>query len=916
MQRNKLRASAIAWLMIMPLFMSLLFVGGISANDSPSLDETSWAKGVIDQSSDVKNVLSQAIDVNGNQYVSYYDNIGQNLMFATNVDGIWEVEVVDSIGIVGQYSSIAVDDAGKVHISYYDYTNDCLKYAVKTSGIWAISNVGDDDSVGKYNSLVLDGDGNAHIIYLDAQDEVLKYANNVGGTWQMSTVYEYSVFATALTISEGGDVQAAYVGQNGKVNYAHIFQGNWTSEIVDDAPGIQPGLDIDIVNGKACVAYSSMDKELKYAVRNSANSWTIEMVDDSTNTASWVSMDVDSYDRVHIAYYSFPSLNYAKFDDAWHLSILDTNGGICNAIVSDSNDKQHVIYIDPLSESSQLSYMTNSGARWVSEVVDEGGAFEKTSSIAVDEAGNVHIAYFDDYEIDNVTYGRLCYANNVDGWTVVTVDNSTAMVGMNPSLALDSEGWAHISYYDNTGLKYLKYIDNVGGNWSTPILLDQSGNAGMYSSLAIGANDSVHVAYLKQGTKDLMYITNIPGFWDPELIDDSGTVEGRVSMALDSEGVPHVAYYSDDGLVYSKQNTSGWDSQLLDANNELGGGISLFIDDQDQVYVTYYNEVLTLLKYANNIGGTWNNATVIASDGVVGVDSVINVDANGDEHIAYVQDSADGVLNYAEKRSGIWMFQKVDIEYCGNQISMATDLLGRAHVSYYDPDSKDLKYATVVSVPTSPLNLTVESEDGYLKIDWLAPVNNGGSNITEYRIYRSNISGSSFDLLASVTANVNTYSDMGLTNGETFYYRIKAVNTEGNSQYSNEVAGTPCTLPGAPDVKASGKDKAIVLEWDEPDNGGAAIDSYKIYRKNETGVFHLIATVDGDEKSFKDTGLDNGVEYSYYISAVNPAGEGPWSDTVSATANPTDNLMMYVIVIVVVLAAVGVGTFFFLKKRR
>jgi hypothetical protein len=918
MQTNKLRASAVAWILLVPLFMGLFFIGGSNAMDPPVLDETSWTKGIIDQSSDVKNIVSQDTDSNGYLYVSYYDNIGQNLMFATNSGGVWTTEIVDnSDGINGQYNSIAVGGDGTVHICYYDYADDCLRYAVKSTGVWAISVVGVDDSVGKYNSMVLDEDGNAHIVYQDAHDEVMKYANNVGGTWQISTLYGFNVYATALTITDDGILNTAFVGQNGKINYARLVAGNWTMpEIVDDAPGISPGVDIDVVDGKICVAYSSAAKGLKFAVRNDLNDWAKEDVDSTSSTVSWVSLDVDSLDRVHITYYSFPSLNYAKFDGVWSLSMVDENGGKCSSIVSDPNDKQHVVYIDAETVTSHLSYMTNSGARWISEVVDEGGDLDKVSSIVLDDDGNVHIAYFDDYEANNTTRGRLCYANDMDGWNVTVVDDSTAMTGLNPSIALDSAGWVHIAYFDNSvGQKVLKYVNNEGGNWSVPIiLLPGTADVGRFSAIAVDGEGTVHIAYYYQGSKDLMYSNNRQGFWVPESIDNSHSVEGRVSLALNSSGMPQVAYYNDDGLMYAKRNATSWGSTMLDANNELGGGISLFIDAQDQSYITYHNEDLTLLKYINNVGGEWNNATIIASDGDVGADSAISVDQNGDEHIAYVESTGDGTLNYVERRSGIWMFQSVDVEGCGDRISMAMDAMGRAHVSYFDPVNKDLRYATVVSVPSAPTNLTVESEDGRLELSWQAPTNDGGSNITGYRIYWSNSTGGPFNLLAEVEADVTEYSHTGLTNGVTIHYRVRSVNSEGNSPYSNDGAGTPCVLPGAPNVDAEGKDKAVVLDWDAPDNGGAAIEKYNIYRKNETGVYHLIATVDGGVTYYKDTGLENGKEYFYYVTAVNPAGEGPESDPVSATPDEGMDTMLIIVIVIVVLAAVGVGVFFFLKK--
>ncbi|MCG7844809.1 MAG: fibronectin type III domain-containing protein, partial [Methanomassiliicoccales archaeon] len=307
---------------------------------------------------------------------------------------------------------------------------------------------------------------------------------------------------------------------------------------------------------------------------------------------------------------------------------------------------------------------------------------------------------------------------------------------------------------------------------------------------------------------------------------------------------------------------------------------------------------------------------VIESEGTVGIANAITVDDNGDEHIAYVNTAGRGVLKYAERRSGIWMFQKVDLQSCGTSISMAMDLQGRAHISYYDMVRKDLRYASSIVVPSAPTNLTTDVGDGFITLDWLAPQNDGGSNITEYRIFRAEAETGSFVLFATVGSTATTFSDLGLENGVTYLYRVRAVNTEGSSHYSNEVSGTPCTLPGAPSVDASGRDKAVALDWDEPDDGGAAIEKYNIYRKNETGMWLLIGTVDGTVTKYTDTGLENGVEYSYYVTAVNPAGEGPVSDTASATANPSNDMLIIIIVVIVILAAAGVGAFFLLRKGR
>ncbi|MBN1109297.1 MAG: fibronectin type III domain-containing protein, partial [Methanomassiliicoccales archaeon] len=256
---------------------------------------------------------------------------------------------------------------------------------------------------------------------------------------------------------------------------------------------------------------------------------------------------------------------------------------------------------------------------------------------------------------------------------------------------------------------------------------------------------------------------------------------------------------------------------------------------------------------------------------------------------------------------------KVDLQGCGEHISMAMDGLGRMHISYFDPVGENLMYASAITIPSTPMNLTASVSDGTVTLHWEAPANNGGANITQYAIYRGG-SENGLTLYTIVSGSITNYVDTGLENGVTLVYRIRAVNSEGSSPYSNSVEATPCSEPGAPDVKASGRDKAVQLSWDEPDNGGAEILEYRIYRKNETGVFHQIATVDGIETSYKDVDLENGAEYFYYVTAVNPAGESTPSATASATANP-DSTWMIIVVVIVVVAAIGVGAFLFLRQK-
>ena len=87
--------------------------------------------------------------------------------------------------------------------------------------------------------------------------------------------------------------------------------------------------------------------------------------------------------------------------------------------------------------------------------------------------------------------------------------------------------------------------------------------------------------------------------------------------------------------------------------------------------------------------------------------------------------------------------------------------------------------------PSDPTTLTLDSVTSHIaNISWSSSTGNG--SIT-YKVYRSLTTGGGFALIASGITG-NTYSDTGLTTGQTYYYVITATNEGGSSQYSNEIS--------------------------------------------------------------------------------------------------------------------------------
>lgn len=87
------------------------------------------------------------------------------------------------------------------------------------------------------------------------------------------------------------------------------------------------------------------------------------------------------------------------------------------------------------------------------------------------------------------------------------------------------------------------------------------------------------------------------------------------------------------------------------------------------------------------------------------------------------------------------------------------------------------------------------------KLTW----QDNSTNEAEFEIERG-VNGGAFVLLATVKANVQTYTDTTVLEGNTYTYRVRASNAGGKSNYSN----VGCkTIPVAP---PNGAPTNLVLE--------------------------------------------------------------------------------------------------------
>ena len=148
----------------------------------------------------------------------------------------------------------------------------------------------------------------------------------------------------------------------------------------------------------------------------------------------------------------------------------------------------------------------------------------------------------------------------------------------------------------------------------------------------------------------------------------------------------------------------------------------------------------------------------------------------------------------------------------------------------------------------------------------------------------------------STGGTTTTYTVTGLTNGDPYEFRVRAVNDVGPGAESAPVSVAPATVPGAPwNLTLTPGDKHMMLRWERPaDNGGLPITGYQYSQKEEDRSFGSWISIDNsasgeaNESSYAVTGLKNGTVYSFRVRAVNAVGPGEASAEATAeVSSPT-----------------------------
>ena len=186
------------------------------------------------------------------------------------------------------------------------------------------------------------------------------------------------------------------------------------------------------------------------------------------------------------------------------------------------------------------------------------------------------------------------------------------------------------------------------------------------------------------------------------------------------------------------------------------------------------------------------------------------------------------------------------------------------------------------AVPTPPRSFEADWGQGYANLTWDAPMKPGTSPIHHYELVRTGLSGQVMWTVEALTMN-----DTTVVNGESYEYKVRAVNLVGDGSWSETVTAVPDWNGGPPHQPAimtvSSGPNFIFLTWNEPNDGGQDITGYQIYRGLTPDIMSYMTMV--TQLEYNDTGLPQGSTYFYKVVAINVVGPGPASAVVNATTS-------------------------------
>ncbi len=461
-----------------------------------------------------------------------------------------------------------------------------------------------------------------------------------------------TVYTGAISISS--TTLLKFAAEDSAGNWSPIYTRNYT--MVDIAAPI-PSADLasGSYSGDQIVRLTAVDEldsnpKIYYTTdgtnpTTSSTLYTWPKSVDTVGTTILKFIAVDAAGHISDVYTRTYIIDKPAASGTWSSTQLDINS-MYNSIAVDKSGYTHIAYYEKAAAGTtdypKLKYAYQDQNGWHIETVastQSGSGYYV--SLALDSSGKPHLAY------SQSTPDILWYAyKDSAGWHFFAIANNTDVSYINLALYNDKP---QISYYENTEDK-IKYMYYNGTKWFTENVTSTA-TGGKWNSLALNSNGYPRISYYdifngpNQGS--LRYAKRTPtGQWQIEIVDDATNVGIWSSLIIDSSGNPYISYMANEinggALKYAYRNETKWIIETVDSLKSTGS--KLVLDQSGSPRIVYQDFYTGNLKYAYKDGGNWTISNIDTVDGS-GSWISLALSPSGIPNVSYM--SANSGMKYA-----------------------------------------------------------------------------------------------------------------------------------------------------------------------------------------------------------------------------------------------------------------------------
>ena len=323
-----------------------------------------------------------------------------------------------------------------------------------------------------------------------------------------------------------------------------------------------------------------------------------------------------------------------------------------------------------------------------------------------------------------------CVTITVKNNPITTVD-STGIVGAWASIAIGTDDNPVISYYDaSNGNLNVLHCDNKGctsGNSATAV--DSSGDVGRYTSIVIGTDDNPVISYYDASNDALKILhcgnTSCNSGNTITTLDNNGDVGQSTSIAIGTDNNPVISYHdvANGNLKFvhcgNTSCSSGNNVSTLVSSGDVGEFISIAIGTDNNPVISYYDVAsfsLKVLHCGNTSCTSGNMVTEVDSGAILGQYNSIAIGIDGNPVISYFFDFPEynlWVLHCGNTlcNSGNTKTRVDSTIGLGTYTSIAIGTDNNPVISYHDYSNNDLKVVHCGNTLCNSLNVIGTLDD-------------------------------------------------------------------------------------------------------------------------------------------------------------------------------------------------------------